>query len=331
MSRGAPRGLRRREFVRGALGAVLAGAWPGGARARGVARPLLLVDLEGGCDGVNTLIPHGDRDYAPSLRPSLFVPPERAIDAGNGFASLHGALRPLRELLRDRELALIHQVGTLGASRSHAMGRRAWRTASPTPIEDARARSWVARAGAREVVVRARPSELGDRLLELGEHVARAPMRVGRIILPGFDTHARQGGQEGRHAEALGALARAIQRLRRRTRPSAWRELLVLVTSEFGRTPRENGLGGTDHGGGGIALAAGGAVRGGVYGCDAASWPAGALTGEGLPQRTDFRALIAEVADRQLGVAHGALDGVVPGWSQLSGPAFDRVGFLRPT
>lgn len=316
--------------MRGAAAVMLASAWPAPLRNDRPSRPLLLVELEGGCDGVNTLIPHGDPRYAPSLRPSLFVPPERAIDAGNGFASLHGALRPLRALLRDRELAVVHQVGTLGSSRSHAVGRRAWRTASPAPLAAASATSWVACAGARELTLRARTGELEERLLELAEHVAGAPRRVGRIVLPGFDTHARQGGAEGRHAEGLAALARALRRLRHRVPASLWRELLVLVTSEFGRTPRENGLGGTDHGGAGIVLAAGGVVRGGVYGCDAATWPAAALAGEGLPRRTDFRALIAEVAQRQLGVTGDALDDVVPGWSRLSGPEFGPVGFLRP-
>jgi len=72
--------------------------------------------------------------------------------------------------------------------------------------------------------------------------------------------------------------------------------------SEFGRTVRENGTGGTDHGHGTAMLIAGGTVRGGtVYG----TWPGlneeRLFEGRDLAVTTDFRAICAEIVVRHLG------------------------------
>ena len=56
------------------------------------ARRLLFIVLRGGNDGINAVIPHGDVQYNSTNRPTLYIPPESAIDL-NGFASFHPALR----------------------------------------------------------------------------------------------------------------------------------------------------------------------------------------------------------------------------------------------
>jgi len=83
--------------------------------------------------------------------------------------------------------------------------------------------------------------------------------RVGVLESQGWDTHF---AQERRLKELLGELSRGLVELKSGL-GEAWRETVVIVVSEFGRTATENGSRGTDHGTGGLALLAGGAVAGG--------------------------------------------------------------------
>jgi uncharacterized protein (DUF1501 family) len=88
--------------------------------------------------------------------------------------------------------------------------------------------------------------------------------RVGALAFDGWDTHANEGALNGRLAALLGALDGAIAAVENGIGP-AWRDTVVAVVTEFGRTARINGSDGTDHGTGTIALLAGGAVRGGRH------------------------------------------------------------------
>ncbi|MBI1403110.1 MAG: DUF1501 domain-containing protein [Porphyrobacter sp.] len=90
--------------------------------------------------------------------------------------------------------------------------------------------------------------------------------RIAMIELEGWDTHANQRGAFTRAARGLDALLAAY----RSGMGEAWRDTLVLVATEFGRTAKLNGTGGTDHGTAGAALVLGGKVRGGRV---LADWP----------------------------------------------------------
>ena len=84
---------------------------------------------------------------------------------------------------------------------------------------------------------------------------------------------------------------------------------MVVVLTEFGRTARVNGTGGTDHGTGGLALLAGGAVNGGRI---AGDWPglaqAALHEGRDLRATSDTRALLKGVLAAHLGLAGTALE-----------------------
>ncbi len=82
------------------------------------------------------------------------------------------------------------------------------------------------------------------------------------ISFDGWDTHVRQGAREGQLANRLAGLDAAIAALRQQL-SQVWDRSAILVVTEFGRTVRINGAGGTDHGTGGAAFLIGGAVRGG--------------------------------------------------------------------
>ena len=117
------------------------------------------------------------------------------------------------------------------------------------------------------------------------------------------------------------------------TADSIWDDLLVLSLSEFGRTSKENGSVGTDHGEATVLFAAGGGVNGGIYNCDAGTWATGDLfsTAEDPPRYvshlTDFRTVLADVVDLHFDQGLQLSD-VIPGWSGLTGPEFDSLGFL---
>jgi uncharacterized protein (DUF1501 family) len=93
--------------------------------------------------------------------------------------------------------------------------------------------------------------------------------RIGALAFDGWDTHANEGALEGRLAALLGALDGAIAAIETNM-GDAWRETVVAVITEFGRTARINGTEGTDHGTGTVAILAGGALKGGRV---VADWP----------------------------------------------------------
>lgn len=114
--------------------------------------------------------------------------------------------------------------------------------------------------------------------------------RLAVIECGGWDTHANQRGRLGFQLRGLDAMVAALKT----GLGDAWRETLVIVATEFGRTVAPNGTGGTDHGTGTMAMLLGGAVAGGrVLG----DWPGLATSslyeGRDLRPTTDLDALIA--------------------------------------
>jgi uncharacterized protein (DUF1501 family) len=139
-----------------------------------------------------------------------------------------------------------------------------------------------------------------------------ARVRLVFAALSGWDTHVNQGAATGQLATRLRALGSGLAALADGL-GNAWGETVVVVISEFGRTARENGNGGTDHGHGNAIWVLGGKVKGGrVYG----EWPG--LAPELLYQRrdlavtTDFRTVLAAILARHLRLSDGALDAVFP-------------------
>jgi uncharacterized protein (DUF1501 family) len=149
--------------------------------------------------------------------------------------------------------------------------------------------------------------------------------RIAALAFDGWDTHANEGGPVGRLAQLLsgldGALAEFESGLGER-----WRDTVVVVATEFGRTARINGTDGTDHGTGTIALLAGGAVKGGRVISDWPSLkPASLFEGRDLAPTTDLRAVIKGVLRDHLGIAETVLAQTV---FPDSGPVKGMKGLL---
>ena len=138
--------------------------------------------------------------------------------------------------------------------------------------------------------------------------------RIGALAFDGWDTHANEGATNGRLAALLGALDGAIAAVESGM-GDAWRETVVAVVTEFGRTARINGTDGTDHGTATVALLAGGALKGGRV---VADWPGLAANklyeGRDLRPTTDLRGVMKGVLRDHLRVSDGALaTAVFPG------------------
>jgi uncharacterized protein (DUF1501 family) len=370
------------------LGGASFAAWaylPKFARAADGRDPrLIVVILRGALDGLATVAPVGDPDYA-GLHGSIALMsdgPHAALLLDSFFA-LHPAMPEFARMYREKRAAVVHAVSTPYRDRSHFDGQDVLESGFAGPgrvqsgwlnrVLDAlpkggRVMSGLAVGATTPLVLRGAAPTVGwapaalppadddtaARLFELYSHrdsalasalsqglqldkvalgddmkpkpgtnnagamrlVARGAAklmaaddgpRIAALAFDGWDTHANEGGPVGRLAQLLsgldGALAEFESGLGER-----WRDTVVVVATEFGRTARINGTEGTDHGTGTIALLAGGAVQGGRVISD---WPglkpASLYEGRDLAPTTDLRAVIKGVLHDHLGLAERVL------------------------
>ncbi|HEY0097683.1 MAG TPA: DUF1501 domain-containing protein [Pyrinomonadaceae bacterium] len=162
-------------------------------------------------------------------------------------------------------------------------------------------------------------TQFGNALLQIAQLVkAGVGLEVAFTEVGGWDTHVNEGGARGQLAARLSEFGNGINALYTDLGAERMDDVVILTMSEFGRTVRENGNRGTDHGHANAMFIIGGATRGGrVYG----DWPgldASKLhDGRDLALTTDFRDVFGEVAQRHLGNAD--LNRVFPGYA--SSPA----------
>ena len=335
-------------------------------------RVLVLVELKGGNDGLNTLVPYTDAAYY-ALRPKIAIKRDDVVQLTDR-AGLHPSLEPLAAVWRDRQLAVLQGVGYPEANLSHFRSIEIWDTASKST--EYLQEGWLTRAFAAQPPPRtfaadgviigsgdlgplagggtraialvnteqflrraklAQPAPITGNpalahvlkveadVVQAAAHLdARHPFRtefpsgnfgnaihtaaqvianpsgvaVIRVTLTGFDTHVNQSATQARLlkdvAEGLVALRGALVEL------GKWNETVVLTYAEFGRRPKENVSGGTDHGTASVHFALGGRVAGGMYG---AAPDLGRLSNDGNPAYAlDFRAAYATVLDQWWGV-----------------------------
>ena len=168
--------------------------------------------------------------------------------------------------------------------------------------------------------------------------------------LEGWDTHVNQGGVAGTHPQLLRYVGWAIYALRKFFKiygkggpqamagaQAAWKDVVVVVMTEFGRTTVENSSLGTDHAEGGLMFLCGGNIRGfnvdsnnsGIYGCSPADaynghdvpWQVGPqgsmfrVNGRYLRRIADFRSVLGELIRSHLGASADQLRRIIPGYA----------------
>lgn len=164
---------------------------------------------------------------------------------------------------------------------------------------------------------------LGESLRDVARLIkAGVGLRVATIDFGSWDMHAGVGRSDaGWMRDMLTEVATAFSAFAADLGPSMSKVVLATI-SEFGRTAKENGSGGLDHGHGNVMLVMGGGIKGGkVYG----QWPglaADKLDGNALAVTTDYRTVLAELLTTRCGV--GSMDTVFPGWKGTA------LGLARP-
>jgi len=165
----------------------------------------------------------------------------------------------------------------------------------------------------------------GDSLKQLAQLIkANLGVQVAFADIGGWDHHVNEGSTQGQIANVLGDFSQSMA--------AFWTDLgdlgedtVVVTMSEFGRTARENGNRGTDHGHANVMFVLGGPVKGGkVYG----RWPgldqSQLYEGRDLAVTTDFRLVLSEVVSQYLG--NKDLKEVFPGFENQGGQFLKLLG-----
>lgn len=158
-----------------------------------------------------------------------------------------------------------------------------------------------------------------EKLADFAAERLRGETRIAAFSQTGWDTHANQQAQL---RGALTQLQATILRLRDGLGEEVWGRTTLITMTEFGRTARENGTKGTDHGTGGLSILAGGAVRGGRFFGD---WPgigeSDLYAGRDLLPTSDIRSWAAWAMAGLYGFDRGLLETkVFPGLDMGSDP-----------
>lgn len=218
---------------------------------------------------------------------------------GTRFASLIDEGFELRQAVADEAQAMQRRQAVMSTQASQASGGAEMTSARMQEMQAANRRSLSARGF--EVEARRMAGLMRDKF------------NLGFIDVGGWDTHVNQGGAQGQLANLLDNVGRGIAGFGEEMGP-AWRKTTVVVISEFGRTFRENGTRGTDHGHGTAYWVAGGSVRGGRVAGEQVAVEAGKLNQDrDWPVLNEYRALLGGVFRRLYGLDEARLAQVFPG------------------
>src|SRR5438270_12867886 len=141
----------RRDFLKSSALVALAPTVPGFlARTARAAQPqrdgrvLVVIQLDGGNDGINTVVPFKDEGYA-KYRKSLRLQADRLVKA-DGTVGLHPSLAEFGKLLEKGQLAVVQGVGYPNPNRSHFESMDIWHTARLRPEERTSKLGWLGQA-----------------------------------------------------------------------------------------------------------------------------------------------------------------------------------------
>jgi len=208
--------------------------------------------------------------------------------------------KPAIDLRQQAIIAEMYRVTPLAAQVNHGFGIRGEIMQEMADEMEAASRNAITTRG----------FELEARRIA---RLMRDRFNVGFVDVGGWDTHVAQGGSAGYLAGRLEELGRGLAAFAAEM-GSAWRDTVVVVVSEFGRTFRENGNRGTDHGHGSAYWVLGGSIRGGrVAGEQARVEPATLFQNRDYPVLNEYRAMLGYLFSSMFGLTAAQLETVFPG------------------
>ncbi len=303
--------MNRREFIRRSAittGALLAG----GVLLASNSRRIIIIQLLGGNDGLNTIVPYREDLYY-QARPTLALQAHSLIRVSDTHG-LHPALEPLREAWDQGFVTVLNNVGFPVPEQTHHKAILNWHTGTLAGREGKR---WTERHGAfniptnqesvgcidndntspRSVHASYPDNTFAQQLRNIaGAIQSGASNQFYQASLSGFDTHVDQGLQ---HAAMLKTYAASVNALITDLHATAhFRETVILTYSEFGRALEENQLGGTHHGAGNCLFLFGEKLRvPGIFNDTRVS-----LTNHGgIPVTIDYRRVYTTLLGQWLG------------------------------
>jgi len=136
---------------------------------------------------------------------------------------------------------------------------------------------------------------------------------VGFVDVGGWDTHVHQGAAHGALSDRLRGLGEGLSGFAQEMGPE-WRDCVVVVVSEFGRTFRENGDKGTDHGHGSVMWVLGGRIAGGsVSGEQTDASRYNLFQNRDYPVLNEYRSVLGFIFARLYGLGTDDLSYIFPG------------------
>jgi uncharacterized protein (DUF1501 family) len=146
----------------------------------------------------------------------------------------------------------------------------------------------------------------------------RDQYRIGFIDVGGWDTHVNEGAAQGALANNIESLGRGLTAMSQEL-GGEWRNTVVAVVSEFGRTFRENGNKGTDHGHGSVHWVLGGGINGGrIAGEQARVEKASLFQDRDYPVLNEYRAVLGGLFASLWGLSPDQVQRVFPGSTPAS-------------
>ncbi len=241
---------------------------------------------------------------------------ETAYAIGRGSMAILDGQAPVSRWSPDSDLALSPQALTLARLVMQDDPAFAAAMEQAFALADGDGDAIAVEGGMREMMTMmnddaaAARSAAGEiRMADFAAQRLRGDARIASFSINGWDTHEAQDRSLPR---ALSRLAETILALQKGLGGPIWKTTAVVAVTEFGRTARINGSGGTDHGTGGMMLLAGGALRGGRV---VADWPG--LDESALYERRDLmptrdmRAHLGWLMHGLFGVSRSDLERVV--------------------
>lgn len=135
---------------------------------------------------------------------------------------------------------------------------------------------------------------------------------IGFVDVGGWDTHFNEGGADGQLANKMSGLGNGLAGFAKEMGP-LWQKTVVLVISEFGRTFRENGNRGTDHGHGTVYWVLGGGIKGGrIAGEQTQIAPGKLFQDRDYPVLNEYRSVMGGLFQAQFGLSEKALQEIFP-------------------
>ena len=165
------------------------------------------------------------------------------------------------------------------------------------------------------------PKSYSDFGKQLGKLMNRDhSIQIAFTDFGGWDTHINQGNGKGQLANRLQPLASGLSELAYALGP-LYSKTTIIVMSEFGRTIKENGNLGTDHGHGNVIWLLGGTISGGkIYGRWSDLTPNNLYEGRDLPATTDFRDVLCYVLSNHLAISKKSLSYIFPDFNMSAKP-----------